>query len=87
MTQVILVMHEKNGDYYRMNKTSFEKLPVIGEHIYNSDGLTYLIEDVVSLAGYESTKAVTAILVVKPTAKTDPVSELYGLDPEKDFEM
>lgn len=87
MTQAILVMHEKNGDYYRMNKTSFEKLPVIGEHIYNSDGLTYLIEDVVSLAGYESTKAVTAILVVKPTPKTDPVSELYGLDPEKDFEM
>ncbi len=61
MTQVILVMHEKNGDYYRMNKTSFEKLPVIGEHIYNNDGLTYLIEDVVSLAGYESAKAVTAL--------------------------
>ena len=85
MTKTLLVMHENTGDYYRMTKTEFENLPVIGEHIYNSDGVTYLIEDVVALAGYDSTKGVATILVVKPVAKDDPANTLYGLDVEKDL--
>lgn len=86
MVHTILVMHEQNGDYYRMNKTTFTKLPLIGEHVYNSDGLVYLVEDVVSLAGYEENKdAITSILVVKQTEADEPVSALYGLNLTKDL--
>ena len=45
MNKVLLVMHDSSGSFYRMNKTAFETMPVVGQYIYNSDGLAYVVEE------------------------------------------
>ncbi|KRL04148.1 hypothetical protein [Liquorilactobacillus oeni] len=86
MFKALLVMHDHNEGYYRMNKVSFENMPVSGQYIYNSDGLAYQVEEVASFAGYVSEKGATTILVVHPVDKEAPVSKLYGLDIERDLD-
>ncbi|KRM97587.1 hypothetical protein FC19_GL001633 [Liquorilactobacillus aquaticus DSM 21051] len=87
MFKVVLVMHEpSSNDYYRMNKTYFESMPIAGQYIYNSDGLAYRVEEVAEFAGYVSSKGATTILVVHPVDKNEPVSNLYGLDIERDLD-
>lgn len=86
MIKVILVMHDQNGDYYKMNKTFFESMPKVGEYIYNTDGLAYVVEEVAQFAGYVSSKGAIAILVVHQADEDQPVSNLYGLDIERDLD-
>ncbi len=86
MKKVLLVMHDSSGVYYRMNKTTFETLPVAGQIIYNSDGLAYVVEEVCSFAGYVSEKGAVAILVVHPAPADSPEAEIFGLDIEQDLD-
>ncbi|MCC7667293.1 hypothetical protein [Liquorilactobacillus satsumensis] len=86
MFKVLLVMHSRDEGYYRMNKVSFESMPVAGQYIYNSDGLAYQVEEVALFAGYVSEKGAIAVLVVHPLAKDTPVSKIYGLDIERDLD-
>ncbi len=86
MKKVLLVMHDSSGEYYRMNKTTFETMPVAGQYIYNSDGLAYLVEEVCSFAGYISEKGAVAILVVHPVASDSPEAQLFGLNIEEDLD-
>ena len=87
MLKVILVMHDlEHNDYYRMNKTYFESMPVAGQYIYNTDANAYLVEEVVSFAGYVYSKGAIAVIVVTPAEKDLPVSEIYGLDIEEDLD-
>lgn len=84
--KVLLVMHDGENEYYRMNKVYFESMPVAGQYIYNSDGLAYQVEEVAEFAGYVSSKGATTILVVHPIDKNKPVSKLYGLNIERDLD-
>ncbi|MDN2452427.1 LysR family transcriptional regulator [Lactobacillus sp. UCMA15818] len=86
MFKVVLVMHDGENEYYRMNKVYFENMPIAGQYIYNSDGLAYRVEEVASFAGYVSEKGATTILVVHPVDKNEPVSDIYGLDIERDLD-
>ncbi|MCP0885974.1 LysR family transcriptional regulator [Ligilactobacillus sp. WILCCON 0076] len=86
MVKVILIMHDNNGEYYKMNKTFFENMPKAGQYIYNSDGLAYVVEEVAQFAGYVSSKGAVAILVVHQADEQAPVSNLYGLNIERDLD-
>ncbi|KRM23277.1 hypothetical protein FC65_GL000755 [Ligilactobacillus acidipiscis DSM 15836] len=87
MLKVILVMHDvEHNDYYRMNKTYFESMPVAGQYIYNTDANAYLVEEVVSFAGYVSSKGAIAVIVVTPADKDQPVGQIYGLDIGEDLD-
>lgn len=87
MIKTVLVMHDlKNDDYYRMNKVSFESLPVKDQYVYNTDGLAYVVEEVALFAGYVSSKGAVAIVVVHPAPSDAPVSFLYGLDIQNDLD-
>lgn len=85
--RVILVMHDvEHNDYYRMNKTYFESMPVAGQYIYNTDANAYLVEEVILFAGYVSSKGAIAVVVVTPADEDKPVSKIYGLDIEEDLD-
>lgn len=86
MNKVLLVMHDSSGSFYRMNKTAFETMPVAGQHIYNSDGLAYVVEEVCLFAGYVSEKGAIAILVVHPAPSDSPEAEIFGLNIEEDLD-
>lgn len=87
MLRVILVMHDvEHNDYYRMNKTYFESMPVVGQYIYNTDANAYLVEEVISFAGYVSSKGAIAVVVVTPADEDKAVSKIYGLDIEEDLD-
>nr|WP_027107422.1 hypothetical protein [Ligilactobacillus ceti] len=83
MIKVMLVMHDNQGEYYRMNKTSFEKLPLVDQYIYNTDGTIYQVEEVISFAGYDSSKGFSVILVIKSVPQNEQVAQLYGLQIEE----
>ena len=80
MIKVVLVMHDRqHEDYYRINKAEFAVMPQKGQYIYNSDGKTYEVEQIVSFAGYEAHNGAVAIIIVHPLSQDDPASGIYGL--------
>ncbi|MFD1672687.1 LysR family transcriptional regulator [Agrilactobacillus yilanensis] len=85
MIKVLIVLHD-GDDYIRMNKVYFESMPVTGQYIINSDGLSYFVEEVAQFANYVTSKGAIAIVIVHQAKKDQPVSELYGLNIEHDLD-